>query len=210
LHAEVHNRTFSVFDPYPEQKSLLNSYLWLLFLVPMVGAVAVAYLMLMILAMGLALALAAFIFCLALMMFDEAFEVYKNAGILVKAIGSRAGFGVGDLAVLSVVKMILPRLRAYYILLSAAFFASAVALPYVVPGAIMALAQFASAAVSFSSSLSVLAAYVTVLLFAAAEVIVYVIARYAKSRFFGFPSTGSIIDAATSEWGSSTISKHGG
>jgi hypothetical protein len=207
LRAEVHNRTFSVFDPYSEQKRLLHSYIWLLPLVAMVGTVAVTYLTLTILAMGLALGLAAFIFCLALMMFDEAFEVYKNAGTLVKAVGCRTGFGVGDLAVLSVLKRILPKLRAYYILLSAAFFASAVALPYVVPAAMMTLAQVTSAAINFSAPDSVLAAYVTVLLFAAAEVIVYVTARKVKSRIFGFTSAESLAEAATS--GISSVSKHG-
>jgi hypothetical protein len=210
LCAEVHDRTFSVFDPYPEQRSLRHSYLGLVLIVALVGPWAVAYVTLTILAMDLALGLAAFIFCMALMMFDEAFEVYKNAGMLVKAIDSRVRFGVGDLAVLSVVKRILPKLRAYYILLSVAFFASAVALPFVVPAAIMALAQVATAVIDFSAPVGVLAAYVTVLVFAAAEVIVYVVARKAKSRILGFHSAQVQEETPSQECFACAISKHGG
>ena len=210
LCAEVHDRTFSVFDPYSEQRRIRHSYLGLLLIVALVGPWAVAYFALTILAMGLALGLVAFIFCLALMMFDEAFEVYKNAGMLVKAVGSRVGLGVGDLAVLSVLKTILPKLRTYYVLLSAAFFASAVALPYAVPAAIIALAQFTSAVINFSAPASVLTAYVLVLLFAAAEVIVYVIARKAKSRIFGFHSAQAEEDALSQKCFACAISKHGG
>jgi hypothetical protein len=208
--AEVHDRTFSIFDPSPEQRGLRHSYLGLLLIVALIGPWAVVYVVLTILAMGLVLGLATFIFCLSLMMFDEAFEVYKNTGMLVRAIGSRAGFGVGDLAVLSVLKRILPKLRTYYVLLSASFFASAVALPYVVPAAIIALAQFTSAVINFSAPASVLAAYVLVLPFAAAEVIVYVIVRKAKSRIFGSHSAQVQEETPSQECFACTISKHGG
>jgi hypothetical protein len=211
LCAEVHDRTFSIFDPYPEQRSLRHSYLGLLLIVALVGPWAIAYVTLTILAMDLALALAAFIFCLALMMFDEAFEVYKNSGMLVRAVDSRVGFGVGDVAVLSVLKRIVPKLRVYYVLLSAALFASAVALPYVAPAAIIALAQFTSAVINFSApTASVLAAYVLVLLFAAAEVIAYLIARKAKSRIFGFHSAQVQEETPSQECFACAISKHGG
>jgi hypothetical protein len=199
LHVEVFDRTFNVFDPYPEHGGVLHSFLILLPVVALVGALTVAYLALMILAMGLALALAAFIFCLALMMFDETFEIYENAGKLVKAFDNCAGLGVGDLVVLSVLKRIMPKLRAYYLLLSVAFFGSSVALPYVVPAAIMTLAQVASALISSSAPAEVLSAYITVLVFAAAEVIIYVVARKAKSRILGFPSTQSLISAISGE-----------
>jgi hypothetical protein len=197
LHASVSDRTFSVFNPYPEHRRTLHSYLTLLPFVTWIGALAVAYLTLTIFAMGLALGFAAFIFCLALMMVDEAFEIYKNASMLVNAVESRVGFGLGDLAVLSVLKKILPKLRAYYLLLSVAFLASLIALPYVVPAAVMAFAQAVGAVFEFSASAGVLAAFIIVLVFGAAEMMVYVAVRKVKSRILGFPSTQSLISAAS-------------
>lgn len=197
LHANVSDRTFSVFNPYPEHRRVLHSSLTLLPFVTWVGALAVAYLTLTVFAMGLAMGFAVFIFCLALMMVDEVFEIYKNASMLVKAVENRAGFGLGDLAVLSVLKKILPKLRAYYLLLSVTFLASLVALPYVVPAVVMAFARATGAVFEFSTSAGVLVAFVIVSVFAAAEMMVYVAVRKVKGKIFGFPSAQSLISAAS-------------
>jgi hypothetical protein len=76
-----------------------------------------------------------------------------------------------------------------------AFFASSVVLPYVIPAAIMVLAKFASAVINFSAPAGVFVAYTTIVILAAAETIVYMIARKAKSKIFGFPSAHSPISA---------------
>lgn len=189
LHANVSDRTFTVFDPYPEHRRVLHSYLTLLPFVAWLGAMAVAYLTLNILAMGLALGFVAFIFCFSLIMADEFFEVYKNTGMLVKAVSMGADFGAGDLTVLSLMRKTLPKLRIYYLLLSVAFFASFVALPYVVPAAVTAFALTVGAVFEFSASAGILVAFVVILVFAAAEMIVYVGVRKVKSKLFRVPST---------------------
>jgi hypothetical protein len=195
LHANVSDRTFTVFDPYPEHRRVIHSYLTLLPFVAWLGALAVAYLTLSILAMGLALGFVAFILCFSLIMVDEFFEVYRNTGMLVKAVSAGADFGVGDLTVLSMMRKTLPKLRVYYLLLSVAFFASFVALPYVVPAAVMAFAQAVGAVFEFSASAGVLAAFVIILVFAAAEMMVYVAVRKVKSRIFSVPSPQSLNSA---------------
>jgi hypothetical protein len=195
LHANVSDRTFNVFDPYPEHRRVLHSYLTLLPLVTSLGALAVAYLTLNILAMGLVLGFAAFVLCLGLIMVDEFFEVYRNTGMLVKAVSTGADFGAGDLTVLSMMRKTLPKLRAYYLLLSVAFFASFVAFPYIIPVAVMAFAQAVGAVFEFSASAGVLVAFIIVLVFAAAEMMVYVAVRKVKSRIFSVPSAQSLDSA---------------
>jgi hypothetical protein len=192
LHANVSDRTFKVFDPYPEHRRVLHSYLTLLPFVAWFGALAVAYLTLSILAMGLALSFVVFMLCFSLIMADEFFEVYRNTGMLVKAVSTGADFGAGDLTVLSMMRKTLPKLRVYYLLLSVAFFASFVVLPYVVPVALMAFAQAVGAVFEFSASAGVLVAFIIVLVFAAVEITVYVAVRKVKSRLFSIPSTKSV------------------
>jgi len=197
LYANVSDKTFSVFNPYPEHRRTIHSYLTLLPLVAWFGALAVGYLTLNILAMGLALGSAAFIFCLALMMVDEAFEIYKNASMLVKAVSTGADFGVGDLSILLLIRKTLPKLRAYYLLLAVTFLASFVVLPYVVPAAVMAFAQVFGAVVKFSAFAGVLVAFIIVFLFVVVEIMVYAAVRRVKSRIFGFPSAQSLISAGS-------------
>lgn len=192
LRANVSDKTFSVFNPYPEHRKSFHSYLTLLPFVSLAGGFAIAYLTLNILAMGLALGFAAFVFCLGLMMVDEVVEIYKNADMLVKAVSTGGGFAVGDLAVLLVIKKLLPKLRAYYILLAIAFLASLVVLPYLVPAAVMAFALVVGV-VEFSASAGVLAPFGIIFLFAAAEVAVYFAFREVRRRIFGFPSSQSLV-----------------
>ena len=108
---KVFDRTFAIFNPYPEQRKMLYSYHSLLPFVSLVGALAIAYLSLMIIAMSL-VGFIALIFCLTLIMVDEPFEICKNVRVFVKAVNSNAGFGVGDLAVLLVLKRSLPNTAA--------------------------------------------------------------------------------------------------
>lgn len=197
LRANVSDRTFSVFNPYPEHRKAFHNYLTLLPFVAFFGGLTIAYLTLNILAMGLALGFAAFIFCLALMMFDEVFEIYRNAGMLVKAVSTGAGFGVGDAAVLLVIKKILPKLRAYYLFLSVAFLASLAVLPYAVPAIVMAFAQAVGAVFEFSVSAGILVPFGLILLFAVAEIVVFATVGKVKSRIFGFPSSQLLISAAS-------------
>jgi membrane-associated phospholipid phosphatase len=68
-------------------------------------------------------------------------------------------------------------------------------LPYVIPAGIMVLAQFASAVINFFAPAGVLVGYTTIMILAAAETILYMIARKAKSKIFGFPSAHSTISA---------------
>jgi hypothetical protein len=133
------------------------------------------------------------------MMVDEVFEIYKNANMLVKAVDSGADFGVGDLTALLIIKKILPKLRAYYLFLSITFLASIVALPYMVPAAVLALAQAVGAMFEFSTSAGTLAPFGVIFLFAATEVVIYVGVTKIKSRIFGFSSSQPLISATSAK-----------
>jgi hypothetical protein len=155
------------------------------------------YLAVSILTMRLVLGLVAFILCLSLMMVDEVFEIQKDANLFLKTGNGKTGLGVGDLAVLLLLKKTLPMLRAYYLLLSITFLASLALLPYMVTAGTFALSQVASVVIGFSVSAGILAPFVTTFLFALVEVLVYAIVRGVKTKIFGFPSAHSLISAVS-------------
>lgn len=197
LQVNVFDRTFNIFDPYPEHRKAMHDFLVLVPSLALVGGFISVYLAMGILAMGLVLSLAAFIFCLSLMMVDEVFEIHKNANLFLKAVNSGAGFGVGDFAVLLLLKKTLPKLRAYYLFLSIIFLASLVLLSYMVPAGVFALSQVVGMVIVFSASAGILAPFVTIFLFASVEVVAYATARAVKSKIFGFPPSDSLISATS-------------
>jgi hypothetical protein len=197
LQINVFDRIFNVFDPYPERRKAMHDFLVLVPFLALVGGFVSVYLAVGILAMGLVLGLVAFIFCLSLMMVDEVFEIHKNANFFLKAVNSGAGFGVGDLAVLLLLKKTLPKLRAYHLFLSIIFLACLASLPYMVPAGVFALGQAVGMMIEFSASAGTLAPFGTIFLLASVEVVAYATVRRVKSRIFGFPPSHSLISATS-------------
>jgi hypothetical protein len=199
LQVNVFDRTFSVFDPYPERRGTIHDFLVLIPVLALIGGFMSVFLTMSILAMRLVLGLGAFILCLSSMMVDEFFEIQKNANLFLKTDNGEAGLGVGDLAVLLMLKKTLPKLRAYYLLLSITFLASMALLPYMVTAGTLALSHIASMMIGFSVSAGILAPFVIAFLFASVEVLVYVIVREIKNKIFGFPPAHPLISAASAE-----------
>jgi len=81
----------------------------------------------------------------------------------------------------------LPKLSRYYLLLAIILFVSSVALPYVVPAALFALAQFFGGVIESTAFAGPLVLYVALFLFTVAFMTVYFAGRILKSRVLGFP-----------------------
>ena len=190
LSVNIFNKTFNVFDPYPDRRKIIHSFITLLPIFFVVGGLILALVFVKILEMGLILGLALFTICVGLMMIEEAFEIYENANIFLKSIEHGVKLGKGDLTVLFLLKETMPKLSAYYLLLTIAFFASSIVLPYIVPAVLLTFARVMFlASVGFSAPLAL---YSTALLLTIVTLIVQVAAKKVKSKVFGFPPSEEI------------------
>ena len=192
LSVNVFDKTFNVFNPYPDRRKIIHSFIILLPLLAVVASLIFPLFTMKIIEMKLALGLAMFIICFGLMMIDEAYEIYKNANIFLKAVKNGVNLGKGDLAVLFLVKETLPRLTVYYLLLAIVFFASSVTLPYVVPAVLLTSAQFVRVTFPVSMFFAPLAPYFAALLLSIAIVTVQLAAKKVKSKVFDFPAPEEI------------------
>ena len=197
LPVSIFNKTFNVFDPYPDHRKIIHSFITLLPIFVVVGGLIFALGVMKILEAGLILGLLIFIVCVGLMMIDEALEIYRNANIFLKAIENGVRLGKGDLTVIFLLKEILPRLSLYYLFLSIVFFSSSIMLPYIAPAVLFIFAQFVqgmfSASVGFRAPLSpLLSFYFIALMFTIITVIVQLVAKKVKSKVFGLPPSEEI------------------
>lgn len=188
LSVSVFNKTFNVFDPYPPHRKIIHSFTFHIIMTVLIMYMYFFGFILLsrIVQMGLVLGLIIFVTCLSLMMIDEAIEMYKNANIFLKAVKNGSDWGRGDLAVLFRVKDALPKLSVYYSFLAIVFFASAVALPYVVPAFLMILARFAGGIIETSTIFGFLSIIVAALLYAPVVYAVYAVAKKIRSTIVGF------------------------
>ena len=128
----VFDRTFNIFDPFPESRRVVDSFLMA---VPFIGlaGMGLAFLVFVeILANGLLLSAVLAVICLNLLFVDGGFEVYHNATVFLKAPKDR-GFGEGDLKAFGVMKNALSWLSNYYVGLAVVFIILGSLLPSLVP-----------------------------------------------------------------------------
>ncbi len=190
LQVKVFNKTFNVFDPYPEQRKIINNYIELLIPVVYGFFLFIFVAVLQILQMGFLLGFFAFIICMSLLMIDDASEFHKNASIFVNAVKNGYSLGKGDVDVLYLLKIALPKLKSYYLLLAIAFFASSLVVPYIVDALLLTFAQFAMGAFTFITALSFishLAPFLVVMLFVIVITAIRFTTHRVKNRVFGFP-----------------------
>lgn len=192
LRTEVFNKTFNVFDPYPERRMVIHKFI---FLVPVAlaygGFILATYVAITIVEMGLVMSLLVFIFSAALMVVEETFAVYRNANIFMKAIRSKTDFGKGDLDVFLLVKKSLPKLSRYYLFLAVLFFAGSVSLPYSVPLILSGFALLVGAVFDAVSSVIFLerfAFFFTALIFVFILVFIQYVIRRIKRMIFDLPT----------------------
>jgi len=191
LSIRVFNKTFNVFDPNMERRTIIGTHTGLIVFLAIYGCwFAVTIGVFTTLAAGGLLASLFFLICIALLMVDETQEFNKNAGVFVKAMRGGTGLGVGDLHALFVLRKTLPKLSRYHLVLAVLFFASAFAVSYL--SNILFLA-FADAAWVFFALNSLLMAFPVLSILAVAGlvgvviVIAVIMTDEAKKVFFGFP-----------------------
>ena len=181
--AEVFDRTFNVFDPYPKHSKVLHRFLTLLPSFVFVASVGFTFLLLEAFLLGLVLSLIIVIICLNLIVIEELFEVYKTANVFLKAINEKADFGMGDVRILQVLKKALPKACNYYLLLSISFMFLALALPYIMDPALWIFSSFIGSMLAIGPQRSFLAPIIAILLMALITVLTQIFVRKAKSKF---------------------------
>jgi hypothetical protein len=130
LTASVFNRTYVVFDPYPDQRKVIHRFLTALPLA--VGAITGGMLLLVweTLTSGLFLSFVLIIISLNMIILEETPEVYMNTGVFIKAIQTGATMAPGDLRVLQLTKKVATKLSKYYLVLFMFFVVCSFLLPY--------------------------------------------------------------------------------
>lgn len=196
LSPTVFDRTFNVFDPFPERRLAIYGHLELvILLIAYVTFLVFTFVVVKVFEYGLLLSVMTLIVCLGLLMVDEVLEVNKNANLFIGAINKRAKFGKGDMNALFFLNKTLPRLSTYYLCLAVAFFVFSVIVPFLVDSVLFALGNFAALIVAFNSSFSFaphIALLVGTLLFSAVAVLIMFVSGRVKGRVFGFASRETV------------------
>ncbi|MEM3770082.1 MAG: hypothetical protein QXG76_02705 [Candidatus Bathyarchaeia archaeon] len=82
LSIKVFNKTFNVFDPYPDRRKIIHNLIFLIPIFATAGSLTLVFIMAVaVFEMGLLLSLIILIICVNLIALDGAFDVYKYAGI---------------------------------------------------------------------------------------------------------------------------------
>ncbi len=200
LTVSIYDKTFNVFDPFPEQKKVFHKNI---LLVPVAIAystfVLATYALTKLIQMGAILSLLILIVCAALMIIDETFEVYKNVGVFAKAFKDEAELATGDIVAFTFARRSVPRLFRYYLSLGIIFLCLGVTLSYVFPLAfsfsLTSLGTFSQILLNASSSLGVFAPLLLIFIgaafFAAFFILAIVIVRKVRRKIFDVPIQNS-------------------
>jgi len=183
LSANVFNKTFNVFDPYPERRRIIHSFLSALPLMVLLVCLVFILFFWKIFESGLLLSLVLLIICLNLMLTEVASETYHSAKIFIKALNSKADLGSGDLKVLRILERVLPKLSNYYLALSIVFLTFATTLGYIWSSLLWFFAQVVGLIVEVSALTGIIGWQVAVFLFALMVVIIQIFILKIKSKF---------------------------
>jgi hypothetical protein len=186
LQANVFNKTFVVFNPYPEQKRMIHEFLLFLPLIVGFSSLGLALALVLIFEAGLMLSFFVAIIGLNLIVLENAPELYQNSMTFINAVKSRSSLGLGDLRVFQIVKTFMPKLSNYYLGLSVLFIASSAGLPYIWSSALWLFAQFMALSFQASMSIGTAAWLLPVFLFAAAVALIQIFVSRIKRKLLGY------------------------
>lgn len=191
LSTEVFDRTFNVFDPYPERRKTISSNIELLIFLAVYGPFFfVSYIVLRVVEAGLVLGGVTFIICLGLLMVDDTLEIRKNANAFIIAVRNGTGLGSGDMKTLLVLKKTLPKLSNYYVVLAIMLFGSSLAVPFILDSFLVASAQLASMMFVLATAFEFMPVFALILalfLFVTVIITIQFAAGAIKSKILGFP-----------------------
>ena len=193
VQASTFKKTFNVFSPYAEKRRIIHEHLELLILVAVYGSfVAIGFAVLKVLEFGFLLAFFTLIVCLGFLLIDETLEVHKNTNVILNALRKKTSFGKGDVEVLDFLRKTLPRLSNYHLIVAFAFFATSLAVPFVVEVFLFVFSGWAGLIFAASTVLWFFPPFVllfTALMFGATVFVVQSAANRVKMRIFSFPSS---------------------
>ena len=193
MQARIFRKTFNVFNPYPEKRTVIHEHLELLILVAIYGSfIGIGFALLAILEFGFLLAFFTLIVCLGFLLIDETLEVQQNTNKILNARKKGVGFGKGDLEVLNFLGRTLPRLSYYHLMIAIIFFAASLTMPYVVNAFVSVISGLATLIIGASATLRFFPPFVilfTALMFAATVFTVQFVSNRIKMRIFRFPSS---------------------
>lgn len=191
LSVKVFSKTFNVLNPYLEERKIVHNFISFFPIFIMEGSLILAsMLMVAVFGMHLVLSLITLIICVNLIVLDEALDVYKHAGIFIRANKNGAPFGSGDLVALYVIRESLPKLTMYYFILAITFLVLSLILPYIALASLSALTML-FLMFEFTTSIETLvpfAPFFVALLFAIGIVVAHAVVKKVKRKIFGFPS----------------------
>lgn len=183
LSANIFSKTFIVFNPYPEHRRVIHSFLSVLPILVLFACMVFILIVWKIFEYGLALSLIILIICLNLILVEVAPETYQNAKIFVKAFNSKADLGAGDLKVFQVLKRTLPQLSNYYLALSILFLILAATLGYIWSPLLWFFAQVIGSILEVSALTGIIGSQVAVALFALMVTVFQIFILKIKSKF---------------------------
>lgn len=185
LSASVFDRSFVIYNPYPDQRRIIHSLLSLLPIFAFAATFGIVFLVVKIFEYGFVSSLVVLLISMNLVVVEAAPEVLQNALVFAKAIRKKNGFGVGDLMVLDNLRSTLPRLSNYYLGLAILFAIFALALNYVWTSVIWLLARFIGFTLEIGTAAGHAGWAVSVALFIAAVICVQILFWKIKSRLLG-------------------------
>jgi hypothetical protein len=182
LSANVSNKTFIVFNPFPEHRKIIHRFLLVLPMVVLFTSMCFVLIMIKILEYGVLLSFFALLIGLNLIVVEGAFDVYQNSKIFIKAVQDGTSLGVGDLKVLRIMEKLMPKLSNYYLGLSIIFMASSAMLPYIWSSSLLFFAWFIGLIFQASAPTGVISWEVAVFLFVLTLVVVQIFASAVKNK----------------------------
>lgn len=186
LSANVFNKTFIVFNPYPEHRKINYSFLSalpILVFFACLGFILVAW---KIFEYGLMSSFFILIICLYLIVVEVAPETYQNTRIFIKAVQRGTSLGVGDLRVFQIVRKALPRLSNYYLGLTISFVTFAATMNYIWPLTLWFLSRLVGLILDAGAVTGFVGWQVTVFLFTLTVVIIQIFVGKLKAKFLSY------------------------
>jgi len=187
LSANVFNRTFVIFSPYPETRKIIHSFLSIMPIIAGISIFILSFLLFrFIVGGGFLLTLFIILIGLDLVIIEDAVELYSNSKIFIKKLQSGGNLGVGDIKVVRVMKHELPKLSKYYLGVSMVLIISAVFLPQIWSVILQSLIQFTNLMFNISSFAGVVGSFLVAFTIAIIFAIVQRMASIIKDKLLSY------------------------
>jgi len=189
LSPKVFDKSFVVFNPYSERRKIFHEFLLFLPFIIFFVCLALAIAMVFLLEASLILSVFVIIIGLNFIVVDDAFEVYENSKRFIQAFqDDEVEFGVGDLKALKLIKMVMPKMRDYYLILSFSLAACATFFQYIFSSLLWIFVRYVDLILKAGVVFGPVGWQVSVFLFAIPTVLFQFFLSKIKGRVFGYSS----------------------